>query len=48
MFGVAYIDVEKAHDRVNRKKLFEIIRGYGVDNIGGCIKEYGMKINGKK
>ena len=27
---VAFIDMEKAYDRVNRKKLFELIRGYGV------------------
>ena len=27
---VAFIDVEKAYDRVNRKKLFEVMRGYGV------------------
>ena len=61
---------------MNRNKLFEVMRGYGVqeilvdvieriysgrmvkfelesfmtifDNISGCIKEYGMKINGKK
>ena len=27
---VSYIDMEKAYDRVNRKKLFEVVRGYGV------------------
>ena len=27
---VAFIDMEKAYDRVNRKKLFEMMRGYGV------------------
>ena len=27
---VAFIDMEKAYDRVNRKKLFEVMRGYGV------------------
>ena len=27
---VAFIDIEKAYDRVNRKKLFEVMRGYGV------------------
>ena len=26
---VAFIDIEKAYDRVNRKKLFEVMRGYG-------------------
>ena len=27
---VAFIDMENAYDRVNGKKLFEVIRGYGV------------------
>ena len=27
---MAFIDMEKAYDRVNRKKLFEVMRGYGV------------------
>ena len=27
---VAFIDMKKAYDRVNRKKLFEVMRGYGV------------------
>ena len=27
---VAFIDMEKVYDRVNRKKLFEVMRGYGV------------------
>ena len=27
---VAFIDMEKAYDRVNRKKLFEVMRDYGV------------------
>ena len=30
---VAFIDMEKDYDRVNRKKLFEVIRGYGVQEI---------------
>ena len=30
---VAFIDMEKAYDRVNRKKLFEVMRGYGVQYI---------------
>ena len=30
---VASIDMEKAYDRVNRKKLFEVMRGYGVQEI---------------
>ena len=31
---VAFLDREKAHDRVNRKKLFEVMRCYGVhDNL---------------
>ena len=29
----AFIDMEKAYDRVNRKKLFEVMRGYGVQGI---------------
>ena len=29
----AFIDMEKAYDRVNRKKLFEVMRGYGVQEI---------------
>ena len=45
---VSFIDMEKAYDRVNRKKLFEVMRGYGVqerlvDDIeriydGGMVK----------
>ena len=27
---VAFIDIENAYDRVHRKKLFEVMRGYGV------------------
>ena len=27
---VGCIDMEKAYDRVNRKKLFEVMRGFGV------------------
>ena len=27
---VAFIDMEKAYDRVNRKKLINVMRGYGV------------------
>ena len=30
---VAFIDMEKAYDRVNRKKLFEVMRGYGVHEM---------------
>ena len=30
---VAFIGMEKAYDRVNRKKLFEVMRGYGVQEI---------------
>ena len=29
IFG-AFLDMEKAYDRVNRKKLFEVMRCYGV------------------
>ena len=27
---VAFIGIEEAYDRVNRKELFEVMRGYGV------------------
>ena len=27
---MAFLDMEKAYDRVNRKKLFEVMRCYGV------------------
>ena len=27
---MSFIDIEKAYDRVSRKKLFEVMRGYGV------------------
>ena len=27
---VAFMDIYKAYDRVNRKKLFEVMRGYGA------------------
>ena len=30
---VAFIDMEKAYDRVDRRKLFEVMRGYGVQEI---------------
>ena len=30
---VAFIDMEKAYDRVNRNNLFEVMRGYGVHEI---------------
>ena len=30
---VVFIDMEKAYDRVNRKKLFEVMGGYGVQGI---------------
>ena len=30
---VAFIDMEKAYDRVDRKKLFEVMRGYRVQEI---------------
>ena len=30
---IAFIDMEKAYDRVNRKKLFGVLRMYGVDEI---------------
>ena len=26
----SFLDIEKAYDRVNRTKLFEVMRGYGV------------------
>ena len=31
--SVAFIDMEKAYDRVDRRKLFEVMRGYGVQEI---------------
>ena len=35
---VALRDMEKAYNKVNRKKLFEVMRGYGVHtNIIGLI-----------
>ena len=38
-FFVVFMDMEKACDRVNRKKLFELMRGYGVhENLVGPIK----------
>ena len=30
---VAFIDMENAYDIVNRKNLFEVMRGYGVQGI---------------
>ena len=30
---VSFIDMEKAYDRVDRRKLFEVIRRYGVQEI---------------
>ena len=31
---VAFLDMEKAYDLVNRKKLFEVMRCYGVGESG--------------
>ena len=30
---VAFFDLEKAYDIVDRRKLFEVMRGYGVQEI---------------
>ena len=30
---VAFIEIEKAYDRVNRNKLFELMRRYGMQEI---------------
>ena len=30
---VVFIDMEKAYDKMNRKKLFEVMRGYGVQEL---------------
>ena len=30
---VVFIDMDKTYDRVNKKKLFEVLRGYGVQEI---------------
>ena len=30
---VVFVDMEKAHDRVDSRKLFEVMRGYGVQEI---------------
>ena len=30
---VAFIDMDTAYDRVNRKRLFEVMRGYGVQKL---------------
>ena len=30
---VAFIDMEKSYNRVDRRKLFEVMRGYGVQEI---------------
>ena len=52
---VAFLDMEKAYDRVNRKKLFEVMRCYGVheklvrligiiyDGIGWCKSDSGVR-----
>ena len=43
---VSFIDIEKAYDRVNRKKLVEVMRGYGVQeklvNVIERIYDRGM------
>ena len=36
---VAFIDVEKPYDRVSRRKLFEVMRGYGVQEILVDVRE---------
>ena len=34
-----FVDMEKSYDRVNRKKLFEVMRGFGVyENLVGLIE----------
>ena len=41
----AFLDIEKAYDRVNMKKLFEVIRCYGVpDNSVRLIEEYTIAV----
>ena len=36
---MTFIDMEKTYDRVNRKKLFEVMRGYGVhENLEDVIE----------
>ena len=35
--SVAFIDMEKAVDIVNRKRLFEVMRSYGVQGVQGVI-----------
>ena len=32
-FMVDFIDMEKSYDRVNRKKLFEVMRRYGLQGM---------------
>ena len=36
---VAFIDKEKAYDRVNRKKFFEVMRGYGINEMCESVIE---------
>ena len=35
---MSFIDMEKAYDRVDRRKLFEVMQGYAI-NSGGCNRE---------
>ena len=42
---MAFIYMEKAYDRVNRKKLFELMRGYGVqEKLVDVMRGYIMKV----
>ena len=49
---VAFLDMEKAYDRVNRKKLFEVMRCYGVHEklvrlieriYNGCLVKFELE-----
>ena len=41
---VAFLYVEKAYDRVNRKKLFEVMRCYGVHEKLVRLRESTMAV----
>ena len=42
---VAFLDMEKAYDQVNRKKLFEVMRCYGVhDKLVRLIERSTMAV----
>ena len=42
---VAFLDMEKAYDRLNRKKLFEVTRCYGENLVRRKVRQIERNFN---